>query len=211
MLRYTVFIGAAFILSALRINAQALHDSNLIQFSGRLYDELLQPLPYAHLFLLNSDRGAITDDEGKFSLIVHPFDSVMFSSLGHHHKTIIIPDTIQTHFYIRDVLLATDTFLIDEVIVYRWKSYDEFKQAFLNLELPDDDMDRAMRNIAMLKAQIILESNPSASANYRQVMTNQFNQLSTEQTTPTYQIFNVFAWSKFFEALKNGDFSNKND
>ncbi len=186
-------------------------EKKLIQFTGRVFNEFIQPLPYANIAIVNKKRGAITDREGKFTFVVEPFDTIQFTSMGYKRALVIIPDTLSKKFYTRDVLLEADTFMIAEVEIYPWKDYSEFKEAILNLQLPDDDMDRAQRNIAMIKAQILLEQDPTGSANYRHVMQQNMKGPLTRGTYPTYQIFNIMAWSKFFEALKNGDFKQNKE
>ena len=195
--------------SASSIFAQSdkrLEKGKLVQLTGRLYSELLQPLPFAHVLVLNNYRGTITDRDGKFSFVTQVGDSVMFSSLGYKRKIIVIPDTLNEPFLTTDIILNIDTFMIAEVEVYPWKSYEEFKKAFLNLELPDDDMDNARKNIALLKTQIILDETPSARANFQHIFEQQYRETYTQGNYPTYQIFNAFAWAEFFKALKRGDF-----
>ena len=179
---------------------------DLIQLTGRLLDELLQPLPFAHILVMNNYRGTITNRDGKFSFVTQVHDSIMFSSLGYKRKILLIPDTLKEPFLSIDIILQQDTFMIGEVVVYPWKSYEEFKLAFLNLELPDDDMDNARRNIALLKTQIILDETPNSRANFNKILEDQYRQSFNMGTYPTYQIFNVMAWADFFKALKRGDF-----
>lgn len=184
-------------------------EKRMIQFTGQVLNEFLQPLKFAHILDLKNGRGAITDREGKFSFIVFPNDSIMFSTMGYKKSYVVVPDDLKKPFYTRDVLMASDTFLIAEIEIYPWQDYEEFKEAFLNLELPEDDLDRARKNIALIKTQILMENNMTSGENFNQVMQQQFNQTTFTGTQPTYQIFNVFAWQKFFKALKNGDFKQK--
>ncbi len=183
-----------------------LDSGELVQLTGRLTDELLQPLPYAHILVLNNYRGTITDKHGKFSFVTQVGDSIMFSTLGYRRKIVVIPDTLRSPFFTLDLVLLEDTFMIAEVEVYPWKDYEEFKEAFLNLDLPDDDMDNARKNIALLKTQIILDETPSARANFQHIYEQQYRDTYTQGNYPTYQIFNAFAWAEFFKALKRGDF-----
>lgn len=190
------------------LNAQE-DEKRMIQFTGRVLNEFLQPLKFAHIVDLNNGRGAITDREGKFSFIVYQNDSILFSTMGYKKSIVVIPDSLEKPFYTRDVLMASDTILISEIEVYPWKDYEEFKEAFVNLELPDDDLDRARKNIALIKTQILLENNMTSSENFEHVMEEQFKQTTFNGTQPTYQLFNIFAWQKFFKALKEGDFKQK--
>ena len=202
---YIIFLFLAF-----GINAQEHQDEEeLIQLTGRLFDEYLQPLPYAHIQITNKDKGSITDHSGKFSFIVSPFDTVIFSSMGYKRKQVVVPDTLAKPFYIRDVLIESDTFKISEVRIYPWRDYEEFKEAFINLELPEDDMDRARKNIALIKTQIEVDRNPSIAGNFNHVMERHYQDMMFRGQQPTYQLFNVFAWQKFIQALQNGDNKQK--
>lgn len=184
-------------------------DKLLVQFTGRVFNEYIHPLPYASIVIKNLGRGTITDKDGKFSFVTMINDTIVFSSMGYKKAIVIIPDTLSSKFYTRDVLLAADTFMIAEVEVYPWKDYEEFKEAFLNLELPEDDLDRARRNIALIKQQLKNDDTPLPHGNFNQMMLQNTTESFNRGTYPTYQVFNIVAWAKFFEALKNGDFKNK--
>jgi hypothetical protein len=179
---------------------------NLVQLSGRLTNELLQPLPYAHVLVLNNYKGTITDVQGKFSFVTEIHDTIMFSTVGYKRKTIIIPDTLKEPFMNLELVLELDTFMIGEVVIYPWKNYEEFKEAFLNLKLPDDDMERARKNIALIKTQIILDETPNARENFNYILQQQYKETFNQGMYPSYSIFNAFAWAEFFKALKRGDF-----
>lgn len=186
-------------------------DKNLVQFTGRLTDELLQPLPYAHILILNNYEGTITDSDGKFSLVTEANDSIMFSTVGYKRRILTVPDNLEDPYITLDIILETDTFMIGEVVIYPWKNYEEFKKAFLNLKLPNRDMENARRNIALLKTQIIMDETPSARANFQHILNQQYRETFSQGSYPTYQIFNVFAWANFFKALKRGDFKKYED
>ena len=47
------------------------------------------PVPFASILLKGTDRGALTDDNGRYSLVTAlPFDSVMVSAMGYADKTV---------------------------------------------------------------------------------------------------------------------------
>jgi len=184
-------------------------EKKLIQLNGRIINELLEPLPFSHILIMNSYRGAITNTDGRYSLVVEEGDTVLFSSVGYKRKYLRMPESLSRPFLQLDILLETDTIMINAVKIYPWKSYDEFKEAFVNLKLPNDDMERARRNIALLRTQIIMDHDPDARENFSHVMEQQYRQTFTQGQNPSYQLFNPFAWAKFFEALKRGDFKSK--
>lgn len=199
------------IFPCLQSSREAPEKDDLVQLTGRLLNELLQPLPFAHILVLNNYRGTITDKEGKFSFVTQVDDSILFSCLGYKKHILIIPDTLSNAYLTLDLILQQDTFMIAEVEIYPWKDYEEFKKAFLNLDLPDTDMDNARRNIALLKTQIILDETPNSRENFQQILNEQYRQTFNQGTYPTYQVFNVFAWAEFFKSLKRGDFNKYSD
>ncbi len=207
MRKYLTFI-IIHILSLFVIYGQ---DKNLVQLSGRITNEVSEPLPFAHVLIMNNFRGTITDREGKFSLVVEVFDTILFSTVGYKRKLLTIPDTLAKPFLITEIMLQEDTIMIAEVRIYPWKSYEEFKRALLNLKLPEDDNERARRNIALIKTQIILDNDPNARENFQYVMEQQYRETFSQGMYPSYQIFNAFAWAKFFQALKRGDFKRSDN
>jgi len=203
-MRIEKFIFVLFLFIPVTVKAQ--EEKVLIQLSGKVTDEYRRPLPFAHILVLNSYRGTITNNYGNFSLVVEERDSVLISSVGYKTKYIEIPLGLPTNFMDVNIVLQVDTLVIQEAVIYPWKNYEEFKQAFLELKLPNEDMERARKNIALIRTQIIMDQEPSARANFKYIMEQQYRETFTEGMYPTYQLFNAFAWAKFFQALKRGDF-----
>jgi hypothetical protein len=184
-------------------------EKKLIQLNGRVINEMLEPLPFSHILIMNSYRGAITNSNGRYTLVVEVGDTVLFSAAGYKRKYLRMPGTVTKPFLQLDVQLEIDTLVIDAVEVYPWKSYEEFKEAFVNLKLPTDDMERARRNIALIRTQIIMDYEPDAYANFQNIMEQQYRQTYSQNMNQSWQILNPFAWAKFFEALKRGDYKSK--
>lgn len=184
-------------------------DDNLVEFSGMIRDLQHKPLPYVNIIILSDRRGTISDQRGMFSMVVRPNDTIIFSHLGHKGTMHIIPDSIGGQQYPADIFMVSDTFHLAEVRIYPWKTYQEFKEAFLALELPDDDLQRAYHNIALIKTQIKMNNyGASPNINFREVMKQQYNQLYTAGQTPYYTIFDPLRWAKFFDSVKRGDFKD---
>jgi hypothetical protein len=183
-------------------------EKKLIQLSGRVRDELLRPLPYAQILVLNNYRGALTNPFGNFSLVVEEADSILVSAVGYKNKYLQIPANHPDNFLTLDLVMRVDTLAIAEAKIYPWKTYEEFKEAFVNLKLPTDEMEKARRNIALIRTQIIMDHEPSARANFQYIMEQQYQQTFISGQLPSYQLLNPFAWAKFFNALKRGEFKN---
>jgi len=186
--------------------------SDLVQFSGIVRDLEHRPLPYVNILILNDRRGTTTDPRGMFSFVVRSNDTIIFSHMGHKATMHVIPDSLGGQQYPADIFMVNDTFQLAEVRIYPWKTYQEFKEAFLALDLPDDDEQRAYHNIELIKTQIRVNrygSTPNPNIAYREVMKQQYNQLYSAGQTPYYTIFDPMRWAKFFEALKRGDFKQE--
>lgn len=182
-------------------------DDNLVEFSGMVRDLQHRPLSFVNVIILTERRGTTTDQRGMFSVVVRPNDTILFSHMGHKATMHVIPDSLGGQQYPADIFMVSDTFHLAEVRIYPWKTYQEFKEAFLALELADDDEKRAYHNIALIKTQIKMNTyGASPNINFREVMKQQYNQLYTAGQTPYYTIFDPLRWSKFFQAVKRGDF-----
>lgn len=186
--------------------AQEQTEKKLIQLSGITKTELLEPLPFVSILNKTTRKGSITDQKGRFSIVVEPKDTVIFASLGFKRTGLIIPDTISSSFVSTDIILYPDTVHLTTVKIYPWKNYEEFKQAFLALKLPKTDLERAQRNIEIIMQQVYKTTAPDAAISYQNTMMDNFNRASVRGTVPTFPIFNLVNWAKFFKALKNGYF-----
>ncbi len=182
-------------------------DKDLIQFSGVIRNLQHRPVSDANIVILNRRRGTTADRRGIFSFVVQPNDTILFSHMGYKPTIHIIPDTLETQQYPSDIFMVSDTFQLAEVKIFPWKTYQQFKEAFIALEMPDDDEQRAYRNIALIKTQIkINDSQNSPNMNFREVMKQQYNQLYYEGQYPYYTVFDPLRWGEFIDALKKGDF-----
>ena len=182
----------------------------LIQLSGVVRNEYLQPVQYAHIVILNKNRGTISDMHGMFSFVVEPRDTVTFTAVGFKRVALVIPDTLTRYHLSVDIYMETDTIWIEEVIILPWKTYEEFREAFLSLELPDNDLKRAYRNIALINTQIYYPNEkPNPDLNYQYMLKDQYNQLYSKGQIPYYSIFNPMAWVEFFKYIEEGRFKNK--
>ena len=106
--------------------------------------------------------------------------------------------------------MTQDTFHLIETIIYPWPSREDFKRAFLALDVPDDDLERARKNLhrEKLREMGLAMSNDANDASDFYFKENAKQYYYAGQYPPI-QIFNPFAWAKFIEAWKNGDFKRK--
>jgi hypothetical protein len=184
---------------------------NLIQFSGVVLDQdSLTPIPFVSILIKGTGRGTICNFQGFFSLIVKPGDELEFHSVSHKYRSYKISDTITQKYYYAIQILTKDTFQLAEIDVYPWPSKEDFKRAFLALDLSDTDMDRADKNLQK-EALTYLERNQTASAseNYKYVMQAYYTKVYTTGQAPSMTLLNPVAWAQFIDAWRKGKFSNK--
>ncbi len=196
------------ITSLILVDGKAQQDSPL-QISGIIRDEFNTPLPFSHIIILNAGKGSIADKRGRFSFIAYPNDTLIFSSLGHKRKQLIVPSDLDAVHYSVDVHLEIDTFKIKEVTVFPWATYEEFSEAFKSLVLPEDDYDRAIANIALIQTWMELEGLPvDPAASFRIAMHEHYNR-SMYAGQPPNNLLNPFAWAQFIQAIREGKFRRK--
>lgn len=193
------------------VDAQFLATSNrnpeLIQFSGIIRNLEHQQIGHVNIIILNRNRGTTADERGLFAFVVQPNDTILFSHVGYKPTLHVIPDSLQTDQYPSDIFMVSDTFRLAEVKVFPWKTYQEFKEDFIAMEMPTDDEQRAMKNIALIKTQIKMNDAVSTpNMNFREVMQQQYNRLYYQGQYPYYTVFDPLRWAEFFKALKEGDF-----
>ncbi len=186
-------------------------NQTLIQFSGVVLDQdSLTPIPFVSILIKGTGRGTICNFQGFFSLIVNPGDELEFHSVSHKYRSYKIADTLTQKYYYAIQILTKDTFQLTEVEVYPWPTKEDFKRAFLALDLSDTDMDRAERNLQR-EALTYLERNQTASAseNYKYVMQAYYTKVYTTGQAPSMTLLNPVAWAQFIDAWRKGKFSNK--
>ncbi len=187
-------------------------ENNLIQFSGIIVEgENLRPVPYTSIIVRNTRRGTISDYFGYFSFVAKESDTIQFSAIGFSSAQYIIPDTLTSNTYSLIQVLRRDTIYLKVTEVYPWPSKEQFKQAFLNLNLPDDDLARATKNMdrSDLKEQMVGMA-MDASLNYKYSSQQYQSKLYYAGQMPPNNLLNPIAWAKFIQAWKNGDFKKKN-
>lgn len=184
---------------------------SLIQFSGVVMSsDSLRAIPYTTVYNLRNGRGSITNFQGFFSLVAEPGDSIQFSCVGFKTRGYQIPTGLEANRYSIVQLLTTDTIHLAATIIYPWPSKEEFKEAFLALEVPDDYLDRARANLEREKLRELglmlpMDGNEATDFFFRQEARKYY----WAGQAPPIQLFNVFAWQEFIQAWKRGDFKNK--
>lgn len=185
--------------------------TTLIQFSGVVIEgDSLNPVPYTSIIVRNTRRGTISDYFGYYSFVAATGDTIEFSAIGFSSAQYIIPDTLSSNMYSLIQVLRRDTIYMKAVEVFPWPSREQFKQAFLNLNIQDDDLVRATKNMsrADMKEQMIGMA-MDASLNFKYTNQQYQSRLYYAGQYPPNNLLNPIAWAKFIQAWKKGDFKKK--
>lgn len=201
-----------FFLVSLNANAQNANEE-LVQFSGVVVtSDSLHPIPYTSVIIKHAYRGTLTDFYGFFSFVAMKGDTVEFSYVGYKKSHFIIPDTLKENRYSLIQMLTRDTILLKETVIYPWPSKEEFKKAFVELKVPDDDAQRAIRNLELAQHKEVQENVPyDGSINYKFATRQRNNQIYTAGQYPVNNLLNPLAWAAFIKAWQEGAYKKKDD
>ena len=200
-----------FALLVIQSKAQNLDKNDLVQFSGVIVtSDSLKPIPYSSVMIKNSNRGTISDYYGFFSFVAKMRDTIEFAAIGYKRATFVIPDTLSDQRCSMIQILKGDTILLREVVIFPWPTKEQFKDAFLRLRIPDDDLARAGKNldpeqIAYLSSSLAMDG----SMNFRNQMEQHTTRLYYAGQLPPNNLMNPIAWAKFIQMWQNGAFKKK--
>ena len=185
----------------------------LVQFSGVVVTgDSLRPIPFVSIVVKKTYRGTISDYNGFFSFVAQLNDTIEFSAIGYKKSYYVIPDTLNTDRYSLIKMLSRDTVLLQETVIYPWPTKDQFRNAFLNLRVPDDDFERAKRNMALSEMRDMMINMPmDGQGNYKALMLERQDKSYLAGQYHSISLLNPVAWAKFIEAWQRGDYKRKKD
>lgn len=204
-------IFIAFYLFAIQTSAQILDNDRLVQFSGVIVTfDSLQPIPFSSVMIKNSNRGTVSDYYGFFSFVAKMKDTVEFAAIGFKRALFIIPDTLTDQRCSMIQILKQDTILLKEVMIFPWPTKEQFKEAFLHLRIPDDDLTRAEKNLNKEQLAYLAASLPmDASMNYRNYIGQRTTELYYSGQLRPNTLLDPIKWAKFIQMWQNGAYKKK--
>ena len=149
MKHITLFLVFLFIVS---LSSELLAQSDTIAvrtIEGTIIDDSLgYTLPFVHLWNESTRMGGISTESGEFKIKVKDKDTIVFSALGYHFGLFIVSESAVNQKV--TVRLKPKTYLIGEAVVKGFRSYESFKQQFLNLDPSDEKTDRVREYLSNL-------------------------------------------------------------
>lgn len=182
----------------------------VIQFSGVVVtgDSLL-PVPFSYVLVKGTRRGTVADGYGFFSFAALEKDTVIFTALGYHSSRFVIPDSLTENKYNIIHVLSLDTFQLKEAVIYPFPTREQFKQAFLKLNIKDDEMERARKNLQTMLGSNMYKykddyarSSESAYKNYANSRNTYIFQKGIMPGLP------ITGFARFINAMENGELKN---
>lgn len=166
-------------------------------------------VPFAHITILNRGRVATAGPDGFFSFAAMEGDTLYFTSVGYKPSVYVIPNKLEIQKFSIIQLMTRSEIYLRETIILPWRRED-FPLIFLNTRPPEDDLDRARRN---LDRERLAELGEKLEADGREASVRNLRASSAKtyyygQNTPQ-NIFNPLAWAEFIKAWKRGDFKKK--
>lgn len=203
-----LFILIGLILSHL---AHSQGEIKYITFSGVVIDgQSKEPLPGAYITLPQAGRGTLSNSRGYFALAVFPGDTVVFSYLGFKKQFHVIPKKTDVDYSVF-VELQVDSKMLKEVKVYPFSTEEEFKQALVDMKLPDERERQILRetysseNIAKLAAV----NGMSSYDNFKYGQNQFIKQIENRGQLTTNPLLNPFSWANFVKSIKSGAWKDK--
>lgn len=197
-------------LFSLVIKAQdpKVNEKKLIQFSGIVVTgDSLDPVPFANVVIKGTKKGAVSDYSGFFSFVAEVGDVIEFSALGYKPAIYKVPDSLKLSRYSWIQVLNTDTIYMSETVIMPWPTVDQFKKTFVTSAIPNDDMQRAQKNLDLAEMKERAMNIPmDGSMNFKNLVDQHVYQNYYKGQYMPNNLLNPIAWVQFIKAWKEGKF-----
>ena len=205
------FLCVVCCLVGLKVGAQSIDKNDLVQFSGVIVTaDSLKPIPFSSIMIKSTNRGTVSDYYGFFSFVAKMNDTVEFASIGYKHALFVIPDTLTDQRCSMIQILKPDTILLKEIVIFPWPTKEQFKEAFVRLRIPDDDLSNAERNMDPGRLEFLASTlSMDGSMNFRNQMDDHTTRLYYNGQIQPNSLLNPIAWAKFIQMWQNGAFKKK--
>ncbi|MCK5856951.1 MAG: carboxypeptidase-like regulatory domain-containing protein [Bacteroidales bacterium] len=186
-------------------------NDDLVQFSGVVVTgDSLKPIPYTNIRVEGSRYGTTSNYDGFFSFVASRGSRILFTAVGYQDSYYDIPDTLSQNRYSLFQMMETDTILLTVTVIYPWPTVEDLEFAIVNHRVPENDYDRAMKNLALEEMKERAQNlDFDGAMNYRYDMSEVVRKSYYNGQYMPVQILNPFAWAKFIEAWKDGKFKKK--
>lgn len=181
------------------------------QLSGIIVDgDSSYGVPGVHVYIKNAGLGTVSNPVGFFTMPVMVGDTVVFSAVGFKKQNLIAPQVADLGLTVL-IDLQTDTTFLPVIEVFPYPTKEIFKEAFLALELPDDQYEVMRKNLdRQALTQMAMSLPMSSSENYRFYSDQRINHMANRNFATSFSFMNPFAWAEFIRSVKRGDLKKDN-
>jgi hypothetical protein len=112
----------------------AQHKDSTITLHGSLYDSKdFSPVEFAHIINLNRPHATISDSSGYFDIKMNKGDTLHITCIGYEDKYVSY-EPIATAIF-KSIPLNQKAYKIESIKITPWKTYQEFKNRFISLDI----------------------------------------------------------------------------
>jgi len=185
----------------------------LVQFSGVIHNaDTNVVVPYVTLTNLSFHNQTFTaNHQGYFSFVAHEGDTILLTSVGYHSTRVVIPK-VQEDKYTAMINMTAEIKELPMVTPYPWASIDEFNMAFMSLEIADDDIIVAKRNLSPESLAALAAVTPRSAEEIQNFSAMQ-NHIGLTNKAVNQRMANPllspFAWGNLIRQITEGNKSRQ--
>ena len=133
---------ALFVFSNKTLEAQAYSDGQFLLQGKVLTSDSLLPIENAHIISKFNRWGTISDEKGKFAMMVDKNDSLLITSVSFASVILYLNDSVQSSEPPFQIYMSKDTIMMNEFIIHAFWDYTTFKQMIISMKPIDFDFSR---------------------------------------------------------------------
>jgi|SRR5690606_6409639 hypothetical protein len=194
------------------VSAQA-QQRKLVQFSGVIQNaDTNVVVPYVTVTNRSFNNQTYTaNHQGYFSFVAHEGDTISFSSVGYRSAQLVIPRVTEDK-YTAMVKMRAEIKELPLVTPYPWASIDEFNMAFMSLEIADDDIVVAKKNLSPESLAALAAVTPRSAEEIQSFNSTQRHIGLTNKATNQRManpLLSPFAWGNLIRQIAEGNKSRQ--
>jgi len=168
-------------------------------------------VPGVNIYVPKAGRGIATDYRGFFSMPTLEGDTIVISAIGYQKQRLVVPRVTDLSYHVV-INLKESTIMLAGVEVLPYSDEEQFKEAFVALNLPSRELENMEKNLSPTAIRNMAFAMPmDGSLNYKFYLNQQSMQMGNRNFATTIPFLNPFAWIELIKSIKRGDFKRRDD
>lgn len=134
-----ILLLSLYLFSSNELKAQTSNQGTKISGTVSCSADSIMLLSYVNIYNLSSKEGTTTDAKGYFEIEMNKQDTILFSTVQHQEYYYYLVDEAVPDKKI-NIELQQDTVYLEVVNIMGYKSYSQFKEELLQLDLSENDV-----------------------------------------------------------------------